>query len=90
MHERRNAQVDQTISVLQKSTDEFLRIRTTLFCCHIPAKRSHLCDFSAAFLLSKALQESLQQAGPFLRLFWRETSQDFRFTHSFSFAILSL
>ena len=43
-------------SLLKNSTNELLRMRTTLFCSQITAKRYHIDNFSDAFLLSEALQ----------------------------------
>ena len=44
------------LSLLKKSTDEFLRMRTSMFHCQISANWSHISEFSDVFHLSKALQ----------------------------------
>ena len=43
-------------SLLKNSTVEFLRMRTTMFCCQITENRSHMREISDVFLLHKALQ----------------------------------
>jgi hypothetical protein len=45
-------------SVLKKSTDEFLRMRISMFCCQITTNSAHLREISDVFLLHKALQYS--------------------------------
>jgi hypothetical protein len=43
-------------SLLKKSTDEFLRIQTSMFCCQFTANWPHIHEFPDVFLLRKALQ----------------------------------
>jgi hypothetical protein len=42
-------------SLLKKSTDEFLRIHTSMFFCQITANRHHMREISDAFLPLKTL-----------------------------------
>ena len=50
--------VERGTSLLKKSTDELLRLRTSMYCCQITENWSHISEFSENFLLSKALQKS--------------------------------
>ncbi len=43
-------------SLLKKSSDEFIRMRTSVFSCQITANWFHISEFSDVFLLGKALQ----------------------------------
>ena len=47
---------EKEVSLLKKSTDEFLRMRTTSFCCQITANWSLKREIFDVFLLIKALQ----------------------------------
>ncbi len=46
----------QGFSLLKKSTDEFLRMRTNVFYCQIAANWSHISELFDVYLLHKALQ----------------------------------
>ncbi len=46
----------QLISLLKKSTNELIRMRTSMFCYQIATNWSLISEFSDVFLLSKALQ----------------------------------
>jgi hypothetical protein len=50
------AESENRTSLLKKSTDEFLRMRTSMFYCQIDANWSYFSEFSDVLLLSKALQ----------------------------------
>jgi hypothetical protein len=43
-------------SVLKNSTDEFLGMRTPMFCFHISENRPHMREISDVFLPHKSLQ----------------------------------
>src|SRR6266487_2815286 len=49
-------------SLLKKSTDEFLRMRNTMFCCQYTANRSHMRRYSMFFFFMKLCNRVFQQA----------------------------